>query len=167
MGCHLKRPKLLVPDDLYVTANFKESFNGLPPQTPSATVRSVPECRSCRRCFNGLLPQTPSARSRRVMTTARTKMFQWAATSNALSTTKDFVFDGAGKQFQWAASSNALSTQLVSKRRSVLSAQTPDRPRDQPCRAPSRRLHSKLRALADQRHCICYHRGGEVRGDVP
>ncbi len=85
------------------------SFNGLLPQTPSAT----PNRKFCNsrtsKSFNGLLPQTPSATCLevvyestiyvsmgcylkrpqllgiRVWLQPGTSMFQWAATSNALS----------------------------------------------------------------------------------
>ncbi len=62
MGCYLKRPQLHFADKLFESGVI-ESFNGLLPQTPSATIG---ENKNAKRNhgFNGLLPQTPSATKR-------------------------------------------------------------------------------------------------------
>ena len=64
MGCYLKRPQLRKETNM----NYKKrSFNGLLPQTPSATIQDAAQNGRLSYSFNGLLPQTPSATGCKLM----------------------------------------------------------------------------------------------------
>ena len=131
MGCYLKRPQLrfvysrFFADTLFqwaATSNAlsysicklpkeesAKSFNGLLPQTPSATISVGFGLEHYLHRFNGLLPQTPSATGNAGWWQLELVWFQWAATSNALSYLHLTKQTETKSQFQWAATSNALS----------------------------------------------------------
>src|SRR5262245_5784353 len=113
------------------------SFNGLLPQTPSATNRSKDTAIQIRKVSMGCDLKRPQLQETAASLMAHLVKFQWAATSNALSYNNRRGHSGKNQQsdvsmgcdlkrpqlpvegiedeiiefelFQWAATSNALS----------------------------------------------------------